>query len=98
MGMTRRSERKRLFQCETEQEQTHWVCETLKEGGRVHIPMLWLGGVDRPLSVIRMVKVEMKKQGLRLRARREAMRDAGDEVHEEIVWRLEGCSGSEAPA
>ena len=77
-----------LYNCTTEAQQAAWAANHLRKGGRVPDIGLWLGGVDRPMRVLRLAKVALRAEGHRVVAAVEPLRDAAGELHDVIAWRI----------
>lgn len=77
----------RLYNCKTSDEQIAWAVTHLKRGGRVYDIGLWLGGVDRPMQLIRDTKIALRAEGWVVTKALEPVRDAANEEHMMLCWR-----------
>lgn len=73
-----------LYKCATQELQLAWVRRALKAGRTLSDSGLWLGGVDRPATLIG----QLRKQGMNIETTSKKILDAADEEHDDLAWRL----------
>jgi hypothetical protein len=84
----------KLSNCTSEGEQIAWAVDHLKNGGRIHDLLLWLGGVDRPMRIVAEAKMILRAEGRTVTKALEMVRDVDGEAHHVLAWRL----ASKSPA
>ncbi|MFZ3481889.1 hypothetical protein [Sphingomonas sp. 3-13AW] len=80
---------KRLYECESEHEQTAWAVSHLKAGGAISDVSLWLAGIDRPMRLLAKTKSALREEGLVVTSSMKNVRDAAGETHDVLTWRVE---------
>ncbi|MGK9236353.1 hypothetical protein KXS07_31515 [Inquilinus limosus] len=82
--------KKHLWQCATEDEQVDWIVSRLREGRQLRDPLLFLGGVDRPVRTVGRAKAILRAEGLSVASSIAVVKDAQGEDHPALAWRLAG--------
>jgi len=75
---------KHLYACESVATQLAWIERALRAGRTLSDSGLWLGGVNRPESLI----ARLRKAGLSIETTKKKVLDAADEEHDDLAWRL----------
>lgn len=78
----------RLYQCESEHDQTAWAVAHLKAGGAISDVSLWLAGIDRPMRLLAKTKLALRVEGLAVTSIMKNVRDAAGETHDILTWRV----------
>lgn len=73
-----------LWECKTEEAQAAWIKLALDRGQTLSDTLLWLGGVDKPATII----AELAKAGVSIKVTTKKILDAADEEHDDLAWTL----------